>query len=81
MAMWYEVYISDSDITVFHAGTKLQDGQVVTNGGRVLSVTAVADDLPSAVVKSYAASERISFDNKYFRRDIGRAALNALERK
>ena len=71
----------DHDVTVFHAGTKLQDGQVVTNGGRVLSVTAVADDLPSAVVKSYAASERISFDNKYFRRDIGRAALNALERK
>ena len=71
---------ADGDITVFHAGTKLQDGQVVTNGGRVLSVTAVADDLPSAVVKSYAASEHISFDNKYFRRDIGRAALKALER-
>ena len=71
----------DGDITVFHAGTKLVDGQVVTNGGRVLSVTAVADDLPSAVVKSYAASEHISFDNKYYRRDIGRAALNALERK
>ena len=72
---------ADPDITVFHAGTKLADGQVVTNGGRVLAVTAVADDLPSAVAKSYAAAENISFANKYFRNDIGRAALTALERK
>ena len=71
----------DTDVTVFHAGTKLDGGQVVTNGGRVLAVTAVAGDLPAAVAKSYAAAEHISFDNKYFRHDIGHAALEALERK
>ena len=71
----------DPDVTVFHAGTRLAEGRVLTNGGRVLSVTAVADDLPAAVAKSYRAAQQVSFDNVYYRHDIGLAALKALERK
>ncbi|MBQ1598979.1 MAG: phosphoribosylamine--glycine ligase [Lachnospiraceae bacterium] len=56
----------------FHAGTKAdEDGRIVTNGGRVLGITAVADDLKSARAKAYEATEWISFDNKYMRHDIG----------
>lgn len=56
----------------FHAGTKEdEDGRIVTNGGRVLGITAVADDLKSARAKAYEATEWISFDNKYMRHDIG----------
>ena len=71
----------DPDVTVFHAGTRREEGRVLTNGGRVLSVTAVADDLPAAVAKSYEAAQQVSFDNAYCRHDIGLAALKALERK
>ena len=56
----------------FHAGTRAdEDGRIVTNGGRVLGITAVADDLKSARAKAYEATEWISFDNKYMRHDIG----------
>ena len=56
---------------VFHAGTKLQDGQIVTNGGRVLGVTALGADLKEARKNAYEATEWISFANKYKRNDIG----------
>ncbi|MBR5429372.1 MAG: phosphoribosylamine--glycine ligase [Firmicutes bacterium] len=72
---------ADADVTVFHAGTKLDAGRVVTNGGRVLAVTAVAEDLPAAVEKSYQAARQVTFGNVYYRHDIGQAALKALERK
>lgn len=63
---------------VFHAGTALtEDGRLVTNGGRVISVTAIADTLEKAIEKSYKASEYVSFENKYFRHDIGQRALQA----
>ena len=58
-------------IYVFHAGTKLKDGRLVTNGGRVLSVTAVAEDLPTAREEAYYAIRRIHFDGARFRKDIG----------
>lgn len=58
---------------VFHAGTKSADGKVVTNGGRVLGVTATGGDLKKARANAYAATEWISFDNKYMRHDIGKA--------
>lgn len=58
---------------VFHAGTKLSDGQVVTNGGRVLGVTAKGEDLIKARANAYAATEWIDFENKYMRHDIGKA--------
>lgn len=57
--------------TVFHAGTKTEDGKLYTNGGRVLSVTSFGDDIASAASKSYAAIDKIHFDKMYFRRDIG----------
>ncbi len=57
----------------FHAGTKFSDGKIVTNGGRVLGVTAKGDDLKTARSNAYAATEWITFDNKYMRNDIGKA--------
>ncbi len=58
---------------VFHAGTAEQDGQIVTNGGRVLGVTALGDTLDQAIDNAYAAARPISFTDMHFRTDIGRA--------
>ena len=58
---------------VFHAGTAEQDGQIVTNGGRVLGVTALGDTLDGAIANAYAAAKPISFQNMHYRRDIGHA--------
>lgn len=63
------------DTIVFHAGTKAAGGKVVTNGGRVLSVTSLGDSIEDALAKSYAAIGRIDFAGKYFRRDIGQDLL------
>ncbi len=57
----------------FHAGTKQKDGQIVTNGGRVLGITATGKNLKEARKNAYAATEWISFANKYMRHDIGKA--------
>ena len=57
----------------FHAGTKLKDGQIVTNGGRVLGITATGKDLKEARKNAYEATEWITFANKYMRHDIGKA--------
>lgn len=63
----------DADnITVFHAGTKLQDGKIVTSGGRVLGVTAVAENLDAAIADAYSAVSCISFQDAHYRKDIGR---------
>jgi phosphoribosylamine--glycine ligase len=58
-------------VKVFHAGTALKDGKVVTNGGRVLGVTALGADLKAARKAAYAAVEKIHFDGAQFRKDIG----------
>lgn len=58
---------------VFHAGTALKDGKIVTNGGRVLGVTAKGADLKEARKNAYEATEWIQFENKYMRHDIGKA--------
>ena len=58
---------------VFHAGTAMKDGKIVTNGGRVLGVTAKGADLKEARKNAYEATEWIDFDNKYMRHDIGKA--------
>ena len=60
---------------VFHAGTALKDGQIVSNGGRVLGVTALGEDLKSAQAAAYAAVDKIQFDGAHFRRDIAAKAL------
>lgn len=59
-------------VTVYHAGTKLEDGKFLTNGGRVLGVTALGDTLEEALDKAYAGVEKIAFTGAMFRRDIGR---------
>ncbi|RKO66970.1 phosphoribosylamine--glycine ligase [Desulfofundulus salinus] len=64
-----------SDVLVFHAGTALEDGRVVTAGGRVLGVTAAAETIAAAIEKAYAAVEQIHFEGMHYRRDIGRKAL------
>lgn len=58
---------------VFHAGTKLENGTVVTNGGRVLGVTAKGKDLVTARANAYEATHWVEFENKYMRNDIGKA--------
>ncbi|RJQ33170.1 phosphoribosylamine--glycine ligase [Candidatus Parcubacteria bacterium] len=63
-------------IVVFYAGTKEQNGQLVTNGGRVLAVTATGNSLKEALDKAYAAAKKIHFEGKYLRRDIGAKALS-----
>ena len=64
-------------VTVYHAGTKLQDNELVTSGGRVLGVTALGDTLENALKKSYDAVEKIHFEGAHYRRDIGKRALEA----
>jgi phosphoribosylamine---glycine ligase len=63
------------DVVVFHAGTKLQDGEVVTSGGRVLGVTALGEDIRAAVDRTYEAVNRIAFDEAHHRKDIAARAL------
>jgi phosphoribosylamine--glycine ligase len=63
------------DVVVFHSGTAIKEGQIVTAGGRVLAVSAVAPDLQAALQKAYAELARISFEGMQFRRDIGHHAL------
>lgn len=57
----------------FHAGTKIADGKIVTNGGRVLGITATGENLKKARSNAYEAAEWVMFDNKYCRKDIGKA--------
>jgi phosphoribosylamine--glycine ligase len=63
-------------VTVYHAGTKLaEDGTLLTAGGRVLNVTAVAADFATAIANAYAAVECISFEGAFYRHDIAHRAL------
>ena len=62
---------------VFHSGTALRDNHLYTNGGRVLGVTATADDLGSAIQDAYAAARKIRFDGMFMRSDIGARAMQA----
>lgn len=70
-----------ADITdnVYVAGAKLVDGKLLTDGGRVLGATAIADTLEDAIDKSYEMVKNIKFDNAYYRTDIGKRALKAKE--
>jgi len=63
---------------VFHAGTKKENNSVLTNGGRVLGVTALGDTLESAISNAYSATEKISWPNKYCRKDIGKKGTTYL---
>jgi phosphoribosylamine---glycine ligase len=72
--------IEDADklegVKVFHSGTSTRDGDYYTAGGRVLGVTARAENLPAAVARAYEAVERIQFDAAHYRKDIAARALN-----
>ena len=63
------------NVIVFHAGTARKGGDITTNGGRILGVTALGGDIEEAIGTAYKAVERISFEKAYFRRDIGHRAL------
>lgn len=63
---------------VFHAGTKKSDGKILSNGGRVLGVTALGDTLSSAIANAYSATEKITWSQKYCRHDIGKKGLSYL---
>lgn len=67
-------------VIVYHAGTAIKDGKLVTSGGRVLGVTALGSDLQQALHKAYSALDEIHFDNMHFRHDIGKKALAALNK-
>ena len=67
------------DVIVFHAGTRLEGVRVLTNGGRVLGVTALHQNLGKAIEQAYACLEKIQFDGKHFRRDIGHHAMKYTE--
>ncbi len=64
-----------SSSTVFHAGTTKKGNTVCTSGGRVFAVTSLGESIPDALAKSYAAVEKIDYEGKYFRRDIGQDLL------
>jgi phosphoribosylamine--glycine ligase len=61
--------------TIFHAGTAMRDGALVTAGGRVLGVQALGADVAEAIARAYAAAERISFEGAHCRKDIGKRAI------
>jgi len=63
-------------VKVFHAATRMRDHQLVTAGGRVLGVTAIAEDLPSAIKRAYTAVEKIRFEGMHYRRDIGAKGID-----
>jgi phosphoribosylamine--glycine ligase len=81
-----ESYAKDEKITgldsvpnyahVFHAGTKKLDEQILSNGGRVLGITALGDSLESAIANAYAVVDKISWPHKYYRKDIGQKGLS-----
>lgn len=72
--------IEEADNTiVFHSGTKNVDNKIITSGGRVLGITSLAEGLQSALKKTYVTADRIDFDEKYFRRDIGKDLLQYIK--
>ena len=73
----FEISMPDDDM-IYVAGAKLEDGKVLTAGGRVLGVSAVGDTLESAIENAYAKVDNVKFENAFYRRDIGQKALKAL---
>ena len=66
--------LSDTEI-IFHCGTKLENGQIISDGGRVLASVALANDFKSAIDKSYQIVDKVKWSDCYYRRDIGRKLL------
>ena len=75
----YEIKVDENiDACVYIAGAKNIDGKLLSAGGRVLGVTATAPTLEGAVDKAYSEIKKVSFDNMYYRHDLGKKALDAL---
>jgi len=70
---------SRGGVKIFHAGTAFRDQQLLTAGGRVLGVTAIAEDLPTTIEQAYAAVSKVHFDGMHYRRDIGAKGLRRLK--
>lgn len=71
----YEAAEALGGVKIFHAGTRMQDRQLLTAGGRVMGVTAIAEDLPSAVQRAYAGVNKLQFEGMHYRKDIGAKAV------
>jgi phosphoribosylamine--glycine ligase len=71
----YEAVEALGGVKIFHAATRVKDHQLLTTGGRVMGVTAIAEDLPSAIQRAYAGVNKLQFDGMHYRRDIGAKAL------
>jgi phosphoribosylamine--glycine ligase len=71
----YPIHGLENVDNVYHAGTRLENGVLLTAGGRVLNVVAVADDLPTALAQVYEAVGKINFKDAHYRTDIGRKAI------
>ena len=69
---------SETGLSVFHGGTTMKDGKLVTAGGRVFAVTAVGATLPQALNRAYDAVNLVDFDGRHFRKDIGSSALKKI---
>jgi len=69
------------DVVVFHAGTAKQDGDIVTNGGRVLGVTALGQTIADAKKRAYEAVDKIEYDGAYCRRDIADKAIRTRSKR
>ncbi len=71
----YEAVEALGGVKIFHAATRVEDHQLLTCGGRVMGVTAIAEDLPSAIQRAYAGVNKLQFDGMHYRKDIGAKAL------
>ncbi|MEK7539734.1 MAG: phosphoribosylamine--glycine ligase, partial [Patescibacteria group bacterium] len=65
----------EKNVVVFHAGTKMENGKIVSNGGRVIGVTGFGKTIPDSINAAYSGVSKISFENMHYRRDIGKKAL------
>ncbi len=72
----YEAVEALGGVKIFHAATRVQDHQLLTTGGRVMGVTSIAEDLPSAIQRAYAGVNKLQFEGMHYRKDIGGKALN-----
>ncbi len=76
----YEAVEAMGGVKIFHAGTRVKDHQLLTAGGRVMGVTAIAEDLPSAIQRAYVGVSKLQFDGMHYRKDIGAKALQRVPR-
>lgn len=73
------VFAGEPGCEIFYAGAKAENGKLLTSGGRVLGLTAISGDLSSAVAKAYSCITNITFENAFYRKDIGQRALSVLQ--